>query len=474
MSTAILWFRDGLRLDDHPALRLAVERHDAVVPLYILEQSESEDWPIGAASRWWLHHSLTALSRDLRERGSRLVIARGHPGDVLQRLLNVTGAEAVYAIRRPEPSGRKRDQKLSADGAIPVTFTSGNQLLEPDEIRTGEGKPYRVFTPFWKRCQQRIRQLTLDAAPDEIPAPSKWPKSMAIDDLGLLPTLDWADGFREDWRPGEEGAMARLLEFAEYHVSAYSENRDRPDLSGTSRLSPHLHFGEISPRRILAVMRERAREDAGIKPGAASFVREVGWREFSRHLLHHFPHTTDKPLNERFSALPWRNDVRHLKAWQRGATGIPLVDAGMRQLWATGWMHNRVRMVVASFLTKNLRLHWLQGARWFFDTLVDADLANNTQGWQWTAGCGADAAPYFRIFNPVRQSQRFDPNAEYITRWVPELASLPAKHRHAPWEAPDRVRRESGFVPGETYPEPLVDLRQSRQAALDAYEVIKG
>lgn len=406
---SLVWFRLDLRVADNPALAAAVRR-GKVVPVFIWSPEEEQPWAPGAASRWWLHHSLAALTRDI----GGLVIRRGPSLDALRQLRRETGATAVFWNRRYEPALVARDTKveqaLIADGLQVESFNSA-LLFEPGEIKTGSGGPYKVFTPFYRAC--------LAADKNEKPArravpslPHRCPQSLHLDDLFLLPKLDWARGF--DWQPGEAGALTALKRFA---AAKYWVDRDRPDLAGTSRLSPHLHFGEISPRQVWASVT------------AEPYRRELIWREFAHHLLDHFPHTANAPLREEFGRFPWRDDPAALRAWQRGQTGFALVDAGMNELWTTGWMHNRVRMVAASFLIKDLLLPWQMGARWFWDTLVDADLANNTLGWQWVAGCGADAAPFFRIFNPATQAEKFDPAGDYIRRWVKE--TVPPILNHA-------------------------------------------
>ena len=342
----------------------------------------------------------------------------------------------------------------------------GALLHEPWTVRTKTGGPFQVFTPFWRRCLSLPDPPPPAAAPDALPPPARWPESRTLGELALLPEIDWAAGFRSHWEPGSAGAQARLRQFLDQALAAYTTQRDRPDLAGTSRLSAHLHFGEITPRQIW----HAARTQAGPLPGwrQSQFLAEVGWREFAHHLLYHFPATPREPLRAQFTRFPWRDDPAALRSWQRGLTGYPIVDAGMRELWVTGWMHNRVRMIVASFLIKDLLIDWQAGARWFWDTLVDADLASNTQGWQWVAGCGADAAPYFRIFNPVLQGRRFDPDGAYVRRWVPELARLPADCIHEPWTAPGAVLAQAGVRLGEEYPHPIVDHGQAREAALRA------
>jgi deoxyribodipyrimidine photo-lyase len=366
---------------------------------------------------------------------------------------------------------------LRADG-LGCTSHNAALLSEPWSLKTAGGDPYRVFTPYWRRLSAQLAEQPAPAPPPKaLPPLAPGITGLAIDALGLLPTIPWDHGLRAQWRPGEHGAQAQLERFLAGPSDGYSSARDLPAEPGTSRLSPHLHFGEIGPRQILWRLQQGPRGLASAEapnPDEA-FIRELGWREFSHQLLYHFTQTPVEPLNPRFEDFPWREDNADalLSAWQRGQTGIPIVDAGMRELWQTGWMHNRVRMIVASLLTKNLRLPWQAGARWFWDTLVDADLANNTQGWQWSAGSGADAAPYFRIFNPVRQGERFDPQGTYVRCWCPELSQLPNRLIHQPWEATEAQRRAAGLRLGEDYPAPIVDLKASRAEALAAYEQIK-
>lgn len=479
-NPTILWFRQDLRLSDNPALDHALAQGQAVIPVYVLDPQREAPWAHGGASRWWLHHSLAALDQALAARGNRLHYFVGDSGEVLEQLLRETDAAQVLWNRCYEPAAIAADkqikQRLNELGAQPQSFNAA-LWWEPWELATGAGDPYRVFTPMWKRMLKEWRQPQPSSAPAQIPAPSlesvRYRDEVSLAALDLLPRLNWAAGFADHWQPGEDGAQQRLTRFVNEAGGGYKEQRDLPALDGTSGLSPHLHFGEISPRQIVAACCPQGH--APIDPGLMAYVREVAWREFSYHLLYHFPKTTNEPLNPRFSDFPWIEDQSAaLARWQRGETGIPLVDAGMRQLWQSGWMHNRVRMVVASFLTKNLLIPWQEGARWFWDTLVDADLANNTQGWQWTAGCGADAAPYFRIFNPVSQGQKFDPEGEYVSRWVPELTRLPTAYRHAPWEASADLLQRCGVKLGHNYPEPMVDLKRSRERALAAYAETKG
>ena len=477
MNTAILWFRRDLRLADNPALAKALQTAGRVVPLFIHAPEDGEAWATGAASRWWLHHSLSALDASLRRLGSRLIIRRGAAGEVLRQTIAETGAGEVHWNRVYEPQAIVRDQAIKQSlRESGLVASSHNSALwyEPWEVKRGKGEPYKVFTPYWKALQSQGLDHSIIPAPLALAPPPERLESLPLESLGLLPKIAWDGGLREAWQPGELGSGARLEEFMDTAIGAYAEERDRPDHVGTSRLAPHLHFGEIGPRQIAWAIRSRL-ASAGGQTGAESFLRELGWREFAHHLLFHFPHTTESPLDARFQHFPWNEpapDIIH--AWQTGNTGIPLVDAGMRELWHTGWMHNRVRMVVASFLVKNLRIHWLAGARWFWDTLVDADLANNTLGWQWVAGCGADAAPYFRIFNPVLQGERFDPQGDYVRCWLPALARLPARFIHQPWQMPTALLATYGVRLGVDYPFPIVDLKASREQALLAFKQLRG
>ncbi len=478
MTPTIVWFRHDLRLSDHEALLAAVERGGPVIPLFIWSPDEEGGWSAGGASRWWLHQSLWRLEKQLLKLGARLIIRRGTCLETLQDVVRESGADAVYWSRRYEPAIIERDRRikeqLTEQGLQAKSFNSA-LLHEPWTIQNKSDKPFQVFTPFWKTC------LTLAAPSEPLPAPKRLlaftqsVKSLSLAALELEPKIKWADGMKAAWEPGEDGAEALLQQFCELAFSTYSIGRNRPDQSGTSRLSPHLHFGEISPRQVWHALRRHA-EKHGLSETEwrnSQYLAEIGWREFAHHLLFHFPHTPTHPLRAEFERFPWRENAASLKAWQRGLTGYPLVDAGMRELWTTGWMHNRVRMVVASFLVKDLLLPWQTGAEWFWDTLVDADLASNTLGWQWTAGCGADAAPFFRIFNPVSQGEKFDPNGDYVRHWVPELSMIPAKWIHQPWMAPSDVLRSAGVVMGKSYPAPIVDHGKARQMALEAFANIK-
>ncbi len=479
MSGTIVWFRNDLRLEDNAALRAAVEREHPVVPVFVDDSVKNDVWAPGAASRWWLHRSLISLNRDLQNLGSQLVILRGDPAEQLQRLTQDYAADSVYWNRRYEPELIFQDERVKMrleEPGVEVRSFPGNLLFEPTDICTQQGNPYQVFTPFWKACLAYREPDEPTAGPVAIPAPQEWPDSLSVGELGLNPRIDWDAGLQEAWEPGFDGAQRRLEVFLQEAIAGYQAGRDRPDLQGTSRLSPHLHFGEISPRQIWHAVQRECRTDRRTTEGQSveRFSAELGWREFAHHVLFHFPKTPDQPLRSQFSRFPWVEDEAALKAWQTGSTGYPIVDAGMRELWSTGWMHNRVRMIVGSFLTKDLLISWRAGARWFWDTLVDADLANNTLGWQWISGCGADAAPYFRIFNPVSQGQKFDPDGAYVRRWVPELEAVPSRWIHEPWNAPAGELNAAGVELGIDYPEPIVDHAEARRAALAALEATKG
>lgn len=431
----LVWFRQDLRLRDNPALDAAVKR-GSVVPVYLWAPEEEGEWPPGAASRWWLHRSLQALDADLRKRGSRLILAKGPAVATLRELAKRAGASAVYWNRRYEPAAIAVEARVASHSGLDTKSFNASLLIEPHEILNQGGKPYRVFTPYRRRVLRDVRPPAPLRAPARIAGPKRWPASVPLASLALLPKIPWYATMEKTWQPGETGAKSRLTRFLKQGLADYRSARDRPAVRGTSGLSPHLHFGEIGPRQIWHAL--------GTKGRASTFLHELVWREFAHHLLFHFPHTTTKPLREEFAHFPWRRNSGDLRAWQRGRTGIPLVDAGMRELWATGVMHNRVRMVVGSLLVKNLMQPWQDGSRWFWDTLVDADLANNTINWQWVAGSGADAAPYFRIFNPLTQAKRFDQQGDYIRKWVPE---------------PPRKA--------------IVDLATSREQALEAYQSMR-
>ncbi len=461
-----MWFRQDLRLQDNPALADAVA-HGEVLPVFILDDENAGSWRRGAASRWWLHHSLSALDRAL---DGKLWILRGNALELLPQLASEQKASLVTWNRCYEPWRIKRDTALKESlkrSNIQARSHNGSLLFEPGRVVKPDGSPYKVFTPFYKQALTLLPSLHATLAKPELVGCAQPADKLAA--LRLLPTLDWAGGMETTWTPGEAGAHAQLERFLEQGLGQYKTGRDFPAQRSVSRLSPHLHFGEIAPQRVLSNV-ERAAHTDGAEREAEHFLRELIWREFSYSLLLHFPRVVDTNLRSMFDAFPWRTDGEQLRLWQQGKTGFPIVDAGMRELWQTGYMHNRVRMIVASFLVKNLMMHWSEGARWFWDCLVDADLANNSCGWQWVAGSGADAAPYFRIFNPVTQSEKFDPTATYIKQYVPELAALPARYCHAPAAAPTAELTRAGVKLGDTYPMPMVDLQATRARALDAFK----
>ena len=468
MST-IVWFRRDLRLADHSPLLAACARGEPVLPVFIWDPAPGP-WATGAASRVWLHHSLVALAQSLEALGSRLLLRAGPVEQVLAELARDGSATTLMFNRRLEPAERVLEARLArtlTPGLELRTFGDG-QLLDPSKLQTGSGQPYRVFTPFWRRVRELLRLAAPGAAPATLPTPRTWPSGATLDELHLLPRIPWDHGINAHWHMGEHAAQTRLAHFVAEGADDYLAQRDLPAVDGVSRLSPHLHFGEVSPRQVWhAVAAAAAAQGLMTVPdNRLGWLRQLVWREFAQHLLAHFPETTDAPLREDFATFPWLTDPVGVARWQRGETGFPIVDAGMKELWHTGWMHNRVRMIVASFLTKDIGAHWLEGARWFWDTLVDADLANNTLGWQWTAGCGADAAPYFRVFNPILQSTRFDPDGSYLRRWLPALSRLPTADLHAPWAAPPLTLAAAGVRLGSDYPEPMLDHGVARAAAL--------
>ncbi|MBW7863667.1 MAG: deoxyribodipyrimidine photo-lyase [Candidatus Hydrogenedentes bacterium] len=470
----LVWMRHSLRLGDHPALHGAVSSGGPVVPVFVWATEEEGNWAPGGAGRWWLHHSLAALDTALAARGSRLVLRRGPTAETLVDLAKTLGAGEVWWNRRVEPAARQQDEAVARalqDAGIKARPCAPDLLVPPESLLNKSGGPFQVFTPFWKAATTQIPVPEPLPAPTAWTPPETWPESLPLDALDLLPAVDWAGGLREHWRPGEAGAWDRLSGFLDASAAGYSEGRDLPGVHGTARISPHLHFGEISPRAVFHAVEAHAAAGAG--QGVDAWLRQLYWREFGHYMLHHFPHTPEAPLRGEFAAFPWRDDTPGLRAWRRGLTGYPIVDAGLRELWRTGWMHNRVRMIAASFLVKDLLLPWQAGAAWFWDTLVDADLANNTLGWQWTAGCGPDAAPYFRVFNPVLQGEKFDPGGAYVRRWVPELAGLDNPWIHRPWEAPELLLHAAGVVPGDTYPKPIVEHAGARDRALLAYRQIR-
>ena len=466
----LVWFRNDLRVSDNPALHAAAKSGAPIIALYILEEAKAPR-PMGAAWRWWLAGSLRSLSDTLAKRGVQLTLRRGDPRKIIAEISREAKIGAAYWNRRYVAAEAKLDteieQYLLANDRAVETFNA-SLLNEPWEIKSkGANGPIRVFTPYLRASEERgnprevigdIRNL--DAA--------KAPRSEKLSDWNLEPSQpDWAQDMHTSWTRGEAGAKERLKDFLNDALKGYADNRDSPDIDGTSRLSPYLAHGEVSPHQIIEVLPTRGRD-------ADKLRAELGWREFSYHLLHHYPDLARENFQRRFDAFPWRDDTKALKRWQRGQTGYPIVDAGMRQLWRTGWMHNRVRMVCASFLIKHLLLDWRLGEEWFWDTLVDADPANNAASWQWVAGSGADAAPYFRVFNPILQGEKFDPEGAYVRNWIPEIAALPNDYIHKPWEASPLELAAAGITLGKTYPMPIVNHQEARERALRAFQTLKG
>ncbi|GGI78560.1 cryptochrome/photolyase family protein [Legionella impletisoli] len=462
--TGIVWFRNDLRLEDNPALSKACEEQDCLILLYI--QDPNTPLTLGDAQTWWLHHSLASLQKTLLSHSLTLCLKYGDSLAVLREFIKLHNVTHIYWNKVYEPAHLEKDTIIEAyfkkEGLTVKTYNA-HLLIEPDDIKTQEGSFYKVFTPFWKQCLKKIQVPKAKTI-------SKWPDSPIkssedLSELKLLPqSANWVKKFHNYWTPGEESAQHQLEQFINNVLEDYAVKRDKLDVNATSKLSPHLHFGEIGPRQLWRAM-EMARNDSRINDKAIDkFLAEVGWREFSYYLLYHFPKLPKKNVQSKFDDFPWEEDVEALKRWQQGQTGYPIVDAGMRELWETGFMHNRARMIVASFLTKDLMIDWRKGADWFLHTLLDADLANNSMGWQWVAGSGADAAPFFRIFNPVLQSGKFDPNGEYIKQWVPELRDIPTKWIHTPWKFDQKI---------PDYPEPIVNHQEARKLALERYQEIK-
>lgn len=470
MSIALIWFRQDLRCRDNPALISACQNHQKLIPLYIKELNPV--LPMGAAQKWWLHHSLSALKKELNQVHLDLFLREAEPLTLLKELVLQYEVDTVYWNRCYEPMHIERDQRIKAELkslGVKVISSNGSLLLEPWEVCNQNGSYFKVFTPYWQHCLRQLQVNVLEQV-------TQWPlkqdiMSHSLEDWHLLPSKpNWAQEFHEHWQPGEDGALFKLNEFILNNLQGYKELRNIPAISATSRLSPHLHFGEISPQQVWRAIQQAMLEADCDLSAANSYLAELGWREFSYHLLYHYPQLIDTPFKRQFGHFPWRDDEVALERWQKGMTGYPIVDAGMRELWRTGYMHNRVRMIVASFLTKDLLIDWRKGASWFWNTLLDADLANNSASWQWVAGSGADAAPYYRIFNPVIQGEKFDPEGEYVTRWVPELKTVDKKWIHRPWDAP---AGGLSLTLGVDYPVPLIDHQQARQEALLLYKQLK-
>ncbi|MEQ1710030.1 MAG: deoxyribodipyrimidine photo-lyase [Hyphomicrobium sp.] len=479
----ILWLRQDLRLTDNRALEAVLATGAPVLPVYVLDDvaaggSTPGGRAMGGASRWWLDKSLADLAAAIAKFGGKLILRRGDTRAVLTQLAAETGAVAVHATRAYEPWARRLEDDLHAtlaDAGVAFRRFGGALLREPEELRTKAGEPFKVYSPLWRALLALGEPRRPSPAPAAITFLAKPPKSDKLSDWALHPKKpDWSAGFGSTWQPGEAGALARLDAFLDRALDDYTEHRNRPDITGTSRLSPHLHFGEISPALCWHRARVAAAGRASAEKGLETFLKEIVWREFSYHLLFHWPDLPQAPFRSEFAHFPWIADGPALQAWQRGLTGYPIVDAGMRELWASGWMHNRVRMIAASFLIKDLMIHWREGERWFWDTLVDADLSSNAASWQWVAGSGADAAPYFRIFNPITQGVKFDPDGAYVRRWVPEIARLPAPLIHEPWTAPALLLHETGIELGRTYPLPIVEHAAARDRALAAFASLKA
>ena len=471
-GTAIHWFRQDLRLSDNPALDSAAQ-YETLIPIYILDEVNRGEFKMGAASKWWLHQSLTKLNESL---DGKLLVYQGNPHEILNKLIEEQEVSYVTWNRCYEPWRIDRDKEIKRnfeDKNVAVESYSASLLWEPWTISKDDGTPYRVFTPFYKKGCLNSEEPRLPAGKVDLSnLYSKDLSSDSITDLNLLPTIKWYKSFEEEWNPGEIGAEQNLNSFLDSGLLNYKEGRNFPSQEFVSRLSPHLHFGEISPNEVW--YRAKTKEGiSGIEKSLAHFHSELGWREFSYYLLYHFPDLPNKNFQEKFDIFPWQENEEFLALWQKGNTGYPIVDAGMRELWQTGYMHNRLRMIVGSFLVKNLLIDWRFGERWFWDCLVDADLASNSASWQWVAGSGADAAPYFRIFNPITQGLKFDPEGEYTKKYVPELRDLPNKYLFSPWEAPENILADAGIELGKNYPKPMVDLKLSRETALEAFATTK-
>lgn len=467
----IVWFRKDLRLQDNPALWFAAQSGKPIIPLYILDTENQGKWETGAASLWWLHHSLASLQKSFGRHNTNLILRKGNPLKILEEIIKDTGADMIVWNRQYEPWAVKRDKSIKSSLDLEVKSFKASLLFEPWEIKTkSKGEFYKVYTPFMKACREREEMIR---PPYDAPSLKTYSNKIDSDDLknwDLLPEINWDDAFYKTWDVGEEAAHVALKDFIDDHLTDYKDGRNYPaeEKEAVSRMSPHLHWGEISPNQIWhMVKKERLSE------GRKTYLNEIIWREFCYNLLYNVPNFTDQPMHEKFQSFKWSASKNNLKAWQKGKTGYPIVDAGMRQLWQTGWMHNRVRMIVGSFLVKDLHIDWRKGEKWFWDCLVDADLANNSGGWQWVAGCGADAQPFFRIFNPITQSEKFDKKGDYIRAYVPELKNMPDKYIHAPWDAPEDVLDKAGIVLGKDYPEPVVNHKQAREEALARYAEIK-
>ena len=470
----IVWFRKDLRLRDNPTLEFALANKREVIPVFIWDEEEGGRWSPGAASRWWLHQSLKSLAASIEKSGGRLLFEKGKPADVLPLVAKENGANEVLYSRAYDPGGLATqeavEEALDRSGIETQSFNS-SLLNEPWDVKNSSGKPFQVFTPFWRNCRNGIYKQPANYPIKNLQFANHTVPRSSLDDLSLLPNHPWHEKLSTHWDVSEVAGQAQVSHAARKIVPSYANLRNSPGTDGTSRLSPYLAWGLISPRQVCHSVLQN--EPEGSNRGENKFLAEIGWREFSYHLLYHFPYLPDQPLRPKYAAFPWLSDSEALHDWKLGQTGYPMVDAGMRQLYETGWMHNRVRMVVASFLVKHLLISWEEGARWFWDTLVDADLASNTQGWQWAAGCGADAAPYFRIFNPITQGEKFDKSGRYARHWIPELGNFPNKWLFRPWEAPSELLSEHDLELGGNYPNPCVDHFEARARALQALSSLK-
>ena len=474
LDTALVCFRNDFRLLDNPALAEAVRLKFAVLPVFIYDTDSTGEWPLGGASKWWLHQSILDVQRQIKELGGQFILRQGSTASVFRELVEASGARAVFWNRRYLLSERTIDSvamEMLKDMGIEVHSFQASLLVEPWTTANKEGNPFKVYSPFWRSIKDRPLVPPVELDLKQIAFAQLEIDSLVIDELELLPkNEEWHEGFHKHWEVSEAKARTRLDEFINTSVDAYAVDRDRPDLTGTSSLSPYLRWGQISPMQIAQALSERCELS---DKGPMVYLKEIYWREFAYYVIYHFPHTSEDPLQEKYAKFPWESDKEMFADWKWGRTGYPIVDAGMRQLYATGWMHNRVRMIVASLLVKHLLHSWRAGAEWFWDTLVDADLANNSLGWQWSGGCGADAAPYFRIFNPMIQGMKFDPNGTYVKHWVPELKDLPPEFIHQPWEADTETLASFGVVLGEHYPKPIIDHSMGRERALEALASIK-
>lgn len=473
----IVWFRHDLRLTDNIALSKAAETGQPIIALYIYDQKALGKSDYGAASKWWLHHNLADFQKNLKDKGLNLVLREGRSLDILKEIIKETGAESLFYNRLYEPWSIARDKDIKEtlkDQDIDVQSFQGHYLFEPWQIKNKSGDPYKVFTPYYKTCM-----ALEDHIGDPLPVPHtlKPYKNISlkdIKDLGFLPKIDWDKKLESHWEYGEDGAHNRFNAFLDSRLHQYKDGRNRPDKDYTSMMSPYLRFGIISPRSLWHACRTYTLAQDAPESQTESFLRELIWREFCNHLLFYNPEMPEKPLQEKFEPFPWKTNKTFRHAWEKGRTGYPIVDAGMRQMWETGWMHNRVRMIVGSIMVKHFLQAWQDGEAWFWDCLIDGDLANNSAGWQWIAGCGADAAPYFRVFNPILQGEKFDPDGDYVRQYVPELKDMPSKYIHKPWEAPKDVLDKANVVLDDTYPSPVIDHKHGRERALEAFESLKG